>query len=57
MASSFTRTSGGWRTLSLYQVRQPMYKSSTRAWERYGDALDELMEALGPEYLPADAAE
>jgi len=40
-------------TLSLYQVRQPMYKSSTNAWERYGDALDELFEALGPEYARA----
>lgn len=43
------------KTLSLYQVRQPMYKTSTKAWERYGNELDELMEALGPEYV--DAAE
>ncbi len=43
------------KTLSLYQVRQPMYKSSTNAWERYGSDLDELMQALGPEYV--DAAE
>ncbi|MBT8455478.1 MAG: sulfotransferase [Alphaproteobacteria bacterium] len=41
------------RTLSVHQVRQPMYKTSTRAWERYGDALDPLMEALGPEILDA----
>lgn len=44
------------KTLSVYQVRQPMYRTSTKAWERYGDALDELMEALGPEYLPDDPA-
>ena len=43
------------RTLSVYQVRQPMYKSSTKAWERYRDDLGELFEALGPEYM--DAAE
>lgn len=43
------------KTLSAFQVRQPMYKSSTRAWERYGDDIRPLLEALGPEY--ADAAE
>ncbi|MDU8943786.1 tetratricopeptide repeat-containing sulfotransferase family protein [Ovoidimarina sediminis] len=43
------------RTLSVYQVRQPMYKSSTKAWERYRDDLTELFDALGPEYM--DAAE
>ncbi len=43
------------KTLSLYQVRQPMYKSSTKAWQRYGNELDELLEALGPQY--SDAAE
>ncbi len=34
-------------TLSLAQVRQPIYKSSVRAWERYGDALRPLIDALG----------
>ncbi len=43
------------KTLSLYQVRQPMYRSSTHAWERYGNELDELMAALGPRWT-TDAA-
>ncbi|MGR3501941.1 tetratricopeptide repeat-containing sulfotransferase family protein [Pseudaestuariivita sp.] len=37
------------KTLSLHQVRQPIYKSSAKAWQRYGDALkpfDEVWEAL-----------
>ncbi len=36
-------------TLSLYQVRQPIYRSSVRAWERYESELGELFEALGPD--------
>ncbi len=51
----FHKTKRTVKTLSVYQVRQPMYKSSTKAWERYGDELNELFEALGPEYM--DAAE
>lgn len=35
------------RTLSLHQVRQPIYKSSMQAWKRYEDDLAELTEALG----------
>ncbi len=34
-------------TLSVYQVRQPIYRSSVHAWERYRDELEELFEALG----------
>ncbi len=34
-------------TLSLYQVRQPIYRSSVKAWERYESELGELFEALG----------
>ncbi|MHC0052296.1 sulfotransferase [Actibacterium sp. D379-3] len=34
-------------TLSVYQVRQPIYKSSMQAWQRYEDDLGELFEALG----------
>ena len=43
------------KTLSVYQVRQPIYKSSARSWERYKDDLGELFDALGPDYR--DAAE
>ncbi|WP_176473828.1 tetratricopeptide repeat-containing sulfotransferase family protein [Actibacterium ureilyticum] len=35
------------RTLSLHQVRQPIYTSSMQAWKRYEDDLAELTEALG----------
>ncbi|MGB8622633.1 MAG: sulfotransferase, partial [Paracoccaceae bacterium] len=34
-------------TLSVYQVRQPIYTSSMKAWRRYEDELGELFEALG----------
>lgn len=33
-------------TLSVYQVRQPIYQSSLKAWERYEDDLAELFTAL-----------
>lgn len=51
----FHKTERRVKTLSVYQVRQPLYKSSTRAWERYKHELGELFDALGPEYM--DAAE
>lgn len=34
------------RTLSITQVRQPIYQSSVRAWERYRDDLAPLLAAL-----------
>lgn len=34
-------------TLSVAQVRQPIYKSSQAAWKRHEDDLAELIEALG----------
>lgn len=33
-------------TLSVYQVRQPIYSSSLKAWQRYESELEELFEAL-----------
>jgi len=33
-------------TLSVYQVRQPIYRSSVKAWQRYENDLGELFEAL-----------
>jgi len=33
-------------TLSVYQVRQPIYSSSLKAWQRYETELGELFEAL-----------
>ena len=45
------------RTASVAQVRQPIYRSSTGIWERYGEALRPLVEALGEEAeLPAPTA-
>jgi tetratricopeptide (TPR) repeat protein len=34
------------KTLSVYQVRQPIYKSSVKAWQRYEKDLKPLFEAL-----------
>jgi tetratricopeptide (TPR) repeat protein len=34
------------KTLSVMQVRQPIYKSSVKAWQRYEDDLQPLFEAL-----------
>ncbi len=39
-------------TLSVHQVRQPLYSSSMQAWRRYEDDLTELLEGLGGEYAP-----
>ncbi|MEZ5911219.1 MAG: tetratricopeptide repeat protein [Paracoccaceae bacterium] len=41
-------------TLSVYQVRQPIYASSTKAWKRYETELADLIEALGPEVSDGD---
>ena len=41
------------KTASVWQVRQPVYKSSTERWKRYGDALAPLEAALAAE-KPAD---
>lgn len=35
------------RTLSVYQARQPIYKSSARSWEKYKDDLAPLIATLG----------
>jgi tetratricopeptide (TPR) repeat protein len=42
------------RTLSHWQVRQPVYESSVERWRRYGANLDPLIRALG-DLAPADA--
>jgi hypothetical protein len=34
------------KTLSVYQVRQPIYSSSVKAWQRYETELQPLFEAL-----------
>jgi len=42
------------RTLSHWQVRQPVYKTSVERWRRYGANVDPLIRALG-DLAPADA--
>lgn len=43
---SFNKSAGMVRTASSYQVRQPMYTSSVRLWERYRQFLGPLLEEL-----------
>ena len=42
----FDKSAGMVRTASAWQVRQPMYTTSVRLWERYGAALQPLFEEL-----------
>ena len=42
------------RTLSHWQVRQPVYQTSVERWRRYGANLDPLIRALG-DLAPTDA--
>ena len=43
---SFHKTERVVRTASLTQVRQPIYRTSVRKWQAYGDRLQPLLEAL-----------
>jgi len=36
------------KTLSTWQVRQPLYTGAIKRWERYGTRIDPLIKALGP---------
>ena len=42
----FDKSEGIVRTASSYQVRQPMYTSSVRLWERYQEFLQPLLDEL-----------
>ncbi len=42
-------------TLSVHQVRQPIYRSSVKGWQRYAEDLGDLFEALGPDDAPTGA--
>jgi len=44
---NFHQTKRKVQTLSVYQVRQPIYTSSMKAWQRYEKDLAPLIEALG----------
>jgi len=41
------KSSADVKTLSVFQARQPIYKSSAHAWEKYKDELAPLVGALG----------
>lgn len=45
---SFQNTERLVTTPSRWQVRQPIYKTSMRSWEKYADHLRPLQKALGP---------
>ena len=45
---AFHATNRPVRTSSVYQVRQPVYRTSVGRWRHYGRLLDPLFEALGP---------
>lgn len=43
----FFEKEGSVRTLSRWQVRQPIYTSSVRRWKNYGSKIQPLIDALG----------
>jgi len=43
----FFEKEGSVRTLSRWQVRQPIYTSSVQRWKNYGDKIQPLIDALG----------
>lgn len=45
----FQKSERSVKTASVWQVRQPVYKSSIERWKRYGDALASLEEVLNGE--------
>lgn len=42
------------KTLSVYQARQPIYRSSVRSWEKYADDLKPMIDALKEFGVPLD---
>ena len=43
----FFEKEGSVRTISHWQVRQPIYTSSVKRWKNYGDKIQPLIDALG----------
>ncbi len=54
---SFHENSRRVTSLSVGQVRQPMYASSVQAWRRHEADLHELFEALGGDYATKNSAQ
>lgn len=53
---AFQDTDNASRTLSQWQVRQPLYTTSMKRWQRYGDRIDPLLRQLAPLYPGGDPA-
>ncbi|PWG17161.1 tetratricopeptide repeat-containing sulfotransferase family protein [Salibaculum griseiflavum] len=47
---NYQQTDNRARTLSVWQVRQPVYKTSVKRWKRYAPHLGPLMDELAPLY-------
>lgn len=43
---AFDRSGGVVKTASAYQARQPMYTSSVRLWQKYGDFIQPMLDEL-----------
>ena len=43
----FDKSDGIVKTASAYQARQPMYTSSVRLWEKYGEFIQPMLDELG----------
>jgi len=43
---NFDKSDGIVNTASAYQARQPMYKSSVRLWEKYGNLIEPMLDEL-----------
>lgn len=46
---NFDKTEGVIKTASAYQARQPIYTSSVRLWEKYGEFIQPLLDELDAE--------
>ena len=50
------KSAGAVKTLSMQQVRQPIYRTSAQAWQRYEAELQPLVKALAREGVSLDGA-
>jgi tetratricopeptide (TPR) repeat protein len=48
---AFNKQERAVKTASVWQVRQPIYKSSVKKWKMYEGYIDELLDALGPDIV------
>ena len=50
----FHKSTSTVKTLSVYQVRQPIYTSSQKGWQKFGSKIEPLIEALRRHNVPLD---